>query len=262
LTAGHLERRYGLRVATPDRESVLNELEVLATLEHALIVEFLSIACALGLDLDAQDGGPTTDRGRDAASAASARAFTEMFHFKRVNRALVGSGRPPRMDRAEEVTTTSGQVLPIPPDQAGLERLLERERSLAAAVDDRYAEDAAALTTMFDGDELNEWRDVLVDNAPNHVGDLADLQTALDGVAPADFLRATRRTPNDGFEERMLEMNSRIYGVIVRALQGSFDPDFGVAGSFRDIATSLMTPMDDSNHLLVQRGLLPPFPLV
>ncbi|HZN84666.1 MAG TPA: hypothetical protein VFC01_33965 [Mycobacterium sp.] len=191
-------------MATPDRESVLNELEVLATLEHALIVEFLSIACALGLDLDAQDGGPTTDRGRDAASAASVRAFTEMFHFKCVNQALVGSGRPPRMDRAEEVTTTSGQVSPIPPDQAGFERLLEHERSLAAEVDDRYAEVAAVLTTVFDGDELNEWRDVLVDNA-NHVGDLADLQTALDGVAPADFLRATRRTPNDGFEERMLD---------------------------------------------------------
>jgi hypothetical protein len=42
-------------VATPDRESVLNELEVLATMDHALIVENLSIACGLGLDLDEQD---------------------------------------------------------------------------------------------------------------------------------------------------------------------------------------------------------------
>jgi hypothetical protein len=249
-------------VAAPNRESVLNELEVLATLEHALIVESLSVACALGLDLDAQDGGPTTDRGRDAASAASVQAISEMFHFKRINRALVGSGREPRTDRADAVTTTSGQVLPVPPDQAGLERLLERERSLAAAVDDRYTGLAAVVTTVFEGDELNEWRDLLVDNAPKHVDDLAGLQTALDGVAPADFLRATRRTANDGFEERMLEMNGRIYGVIVRALRGTFNPDSETAPAFSDVATTLMTAMDDSNHLLVQRALLPPFPPV
>jgi hypothetical protein len=183
-----------------------------------------------------------------------------MFHFKRINRVLVGSGRPPRMDRADAVTTTSGQDLPVPPHQAGLERLLERERSRAAAVDARYTGLAAVVTTVFEGDELTEWRDVLADSAPKHVDDLAGLKTALDGVAPADFLRATRRTANDGFEERMLEMNGRIYGVIVRALQGSFDPDF--RASLRDIATTLMTPMDESNHLLVQRGLLPPFPPV
>jgi hypothetical protein len=69
-------------MATLDRESVLDELEVLATIEHALIVEYLSICCALGHDLDAQDGGPTTDRGRDAAAAAAQLAQAEMTHFR------------------------------------------------------------------------------------------------------------------------------------------------------------------------------------
>jgi len=247
-------------VATLDRESVLNELEVLATMEHALIVENLSIACALGIDLDAPDGGPMTDRGRDAASAASAQAISEMFHLKRINRALVASGRPARMDRADGVTTASGQVLPVPPDQAGLDRLLERERSLAAAVDARYTGLAAVATTVFEDKERQTWRDLLVDNAPNHFDDLAGLLTALDGMAPADFLRATRRTANNGFEQRMLEMSGRIYGMIVHTLQGSFDPDFATAAPFREMATALMTLMDESNHLLVQQGLLPPFP--
>lgn len=35
------------------REQVLDELDFLATVEHALIVEYLSVYCALGYDLDA-----------------------------------------------------------------------------------------------------------------------------------------------------------------------------------------------------------------
>jgi hypothetical protein len=38
------------------REQVLDELEFLATVEHALIVECLSVHCALGHDLPADQG--------------------------------------------------------------------------------------------------------------------------------------------------------------------------------------------------------------
>jgi hypothetical protein len=243
-------------MATLDRESVLDELEVLATIEHALIVEYLSIRCALGHDLDAQDGGPTTDRGRDAAAAAAQLAQDEMTHFRDINRALVNSERSARLDRAERIAN-----MLVPPDQTELQRLLEREKAIAMAVDEGYTRLAPAVTThpVFEGERLDEWRIVIVENGPTHVDGLTALQSALDGLASAEFLRATRTTANDSFEQRLLDTNDRTYGLVVSAVRGTFDPDFAVSGAFRGIAISAMMTLDDSNRLLVQRGLLPPF---
>jgi hypothetical protein len=251
-------------MATLDREHVLDELELLATIEHALIVEYLSICCALGHDLEAGDGGPTTDRCREAGTAASVLAQNEMFHFKGVNRALVGSGRSARLDRAEGIPNTSGQPLPIPSDQAGLKRLLEREKAIATAVDERYRGLAPAVTThpVFEGELLDEWCTVILDNGPTHVDALAGLQSALQGVAAEEFLRVTRRSAEDSFEQRLIDTNDRTYGLVLSAVQGTFDPDWGVAGAFRGIAVSAMMTLDDSNRVLVQRGLLPAFPVL
>jgi hypothetical protein len=57
--------------ASLSREHVLDELEFLATVEHALIVEYLSVCCALGHDLEAGEGGPATESGRAGASVAA-----------------------------------------------------------------------------------------------------------------------------------------------------------------------------------------------
>jgi hypothetical protein len=78
-------------------EQVLDELEFLATVEHALIVEYLSVCCALGHDLAADEGGATTKQGRDAAGATSALALGEMFRLKHICFALIDAGRLPGM---------------------------------------------------------------------------------------------------------------------------------------------------------------------
>lgn len=63
------------------REQVLDELEFLATVEHALVVEYLSVGCALGHDLAPEEGGATTNQGHAAAGAASDLARGEMIHL-------------------------------------------------------------------------------------------------------------------------------------------------------------------------------------
>ena len=75
------------------REEVLDELGFLATVEHALVVEYLSVFCALGHDLEADEGGATTDEGRNAASAASTLAMDEMFRLRNISFGLVDAGR-------------------------------------------------------------------------------------------------------------------------------------------------------------------------
>ena len=56
------------------RDQVLDEVEFLLTVEHALIVEYLSVRCALGYDLDTAHGGPVNEASREAAAEANSQA--------------------------------------------------------------------------------------------------------------------------------------------------------------------------------------------
>ena len=246
-----------------DRDQVLDELEQLATVEHALIVEYLSVHCALGHDLEAEEGGATTEQGREASAVAAGLAQGEMFRLKDVNRALVAAGRSAQLGRASS-TDTGPTTIPLdPPTRAQLEQLRQREDDIAAAVDARYGRLRSAVTSdgVFDGDLLATVRSVL-DDGVTHSDALASFRDALGDVAPAFFLRAIRRATNDAFEQRLLDVSDRGYQAIVAALGESFaqeDPFAG--GAFTRFAVSGMTSLDDVHRLLVQRGLLPPFTL-
>ena len=123
------------------REQVLDELEFLATVEHALVVEYLSVACALGHDLTPEEGGAATRPGHDAAVEASELAVVAMFRLKSLNLGLAEAGRAVPLGRAAGVSSPSVAEIPLgPPSPAQLERLLEREVAIASAVEERYAE--------------------------------------------------------------------------------------------------------------------------
>jgi hypothetical protein len=91
---------------------------------------------------------------------------------------------------------------------------------------------------------------------------VAALRDLLGNLAPADFLRAIRREPTDAFEQRLLDLSDRSYRLVLVALQERFtSEDVFVSGTFRGFAVSAMEGLDESNRVLVQRGLLPPFTL-
>jgi hypothetical protein len=213
------------------RDEVLDELDFLASVEHALVVEYLSVCCALGHDLQQQDGGATTRQGRAVAGAAAALAIGEMFHLKGVNRGLVGAGRSPQLGRAASIASDSVAEIALgPPSRAELVRLLDRLGAIASAVDERYARLRPAVTSdaLFDGDLLGQLRSVIAEDGPTHVKTFATLRDSVGDLRP---------------EERFAQQ------------------DMFVAGSFRGLAVSAMEGLDEINRALVQRGLLPPFTL-
>jgi hypothetical protein len=248
------------------REQVLDELDFLATVEHALLVEYLSVHCALGHDLEPDQGGATTPEGQDAAGAASSLAQGQMIHLRRVNIALAAAGRPPQVGRAASISSDSvGEVALDPPGATQLQRLLEREEAIAWAVDERYGRLSPAVTSdpVFEGDLLHEMRSVIVDDGPSHAAAVTGLR-ALRDLAPAAFLRATRREAADAVESDLLDVSDRTYGLIVAAV-GAWFAGFAqndlASGQFRDWAVSTMFALDTIDSLLVRRGLLPPFTL-
>src|SRR5262249_10713028 len=96
------------------REQVLDELEFLARVEHALVIECLSVCYALGYDLGPDEGGPTTEPGSEAAGAAMSLAQqTEMFHLDDLNTALVHANRLAQLDRAVSIPGGPGSDIPL-----------------------------------------------------------------------------------------------------------------------------------------------------
>src|SRR5919198_2555272 len=96
--------------ATPlTRDEVLNELDFLASVEHSLIVEYLSVHCALGHDLEPADAGEAAHHVASAAQAASSAAQREMGQLATVKDALMSAGRPPlELVRASSIRGSSG----------------------------------------------------------------------------------------------------------------------------------------------------------
>src|SRR5262249_15175264 len=177
-----------------NREQVLDELEFLAKVEHALIVECLSVCYALGYDLGPDEGGATTRAGGEVAGAAMSLAQqTEMFHLDDLNTALVHANRLAQLDRAVSIPGGPGSDSPLaPPDLAQLQQLVVREQAIATAVDARYARLAPAVTSdpVFDGDLLNELQPIIVDRGTGHATAFAAITDPLAGLAPGDYLRA------------------------------------------------------------------------
>jgi hypothetical protein len=248
--------------ATLTSEQVLDELEFLATVEHALVVEYLTLSCALGHDLEVAEGGATSTQGREGARAASSLAQGEMFHLAGIVKALTDAGRTPALGRAASIKSASIPEVPLdPPTADQLRLLLDREKAISTAVDERYAALVPAVTSapVFEGALLETLHQVVVDAGGTHTRGFDSLRDALGDPPPPDFLRVPRRETNDTFEQRLLDVSDRVYRLVTTALGAQFaQPDtFG----FRDLATSAMDALDVNNHALAQRGLLPPFTL-
>jgi hypothetical protein len=224
-------------------EAVLLELDFLATVEHALCVEYLLIHAAT------------------AASPAAALAQDEMRHLHGVNRALGAAGRPPQVGRATSITGESmSEIALVPPSPAHLEGFLKRAREIAAAVDRRYARLRPAVApeaTLFEGDALEQMSFVL-DPGPDHATPIDSLDENLGGLKPESF-RAAARDPADDVERTLLRLSDRYYGLIVSTLEAWFAYESELSGILRGRALSLMDGLDEINGALVGRGLLPRF---
>lgn len=245
------------------RDQVLDELEFLLTVEHALIVEYLSVCCALGHDLATADGGPATESSRDAATTANGLADAQMLRVGQLVRALSGLRPTGALGRARAIVDATGTEIPLePPTREQLEHLLEREESIAAAVDTRYARLGSAMTVGGPEDAFSGDLRAAVERGTTHANAVSVLRDQLAGQPIADLLRATRRFGGTDAEKVLSRISDRTYALLLGALGnffGDLDSNSDLAGTFRLMALAAMDIMNDANRALVHAGLLPPF---
>lgn len=238
----------------------MDQLQFLLTVEHALIVEYLSVCCALGHDLRAEDGGPATQSARDAAIAANGLADAQMLRVARLTRVLQAAGHRPTFGRARSIhDPATGTEIPLdPPSADQLEHVLDREDSIAAAVDAGYARVSSVLAGTAAGDELL----AAVRDGTTHADAVAVLRDRLGTQPVGPLLRATRRFGSTGPEQVLARMSNRAYVDVVTALSAFYgDLDGKSSGEFRLAALRSMDQLNDGNRALVHAGLLPQFEL-
>lgn len=218
---------------------LLDELDHLATVEHALCVEYLFLDCAL------VDRGPGVNL-----------ALTAMFQLRRVNEALVMAGQAGNMTRAAQVRWTP-PVAFAPLDATQLVGVLEREYAIASAVDRRYAVAGSLLDAATELDpDLRDRIAGALEGGTGHADAFTSFREPLDGRPPAEYLRPVREPEGDG-ETTLQTVSLRQYGLIVRLLE----EHFAVADELTMLALAkdAMTTLDGILLLLAERNLLPRF---
>jgi hypothetical protein len=239
---------------------LLDDLNAVAGLEHAVVVEALVLRCALGADpaLD-QPSEPTA---ADIASAAMSMSQTAMFQFRRANDVIVLIGESPTTARATSFVDDAGVTVALdPPGGAQLAGYLTRLAALARALTRAYRALARSAPPSGSGPgEVSEAVQQLIDAASPYEAVVDDMQRALGGASLATLLRVTRRDPHTPLEEGLLAAGDRAYGLVLSLLlQGFQQPDPFVGGAFRRAAVDAMFLLDQANTNLVRGTVLPVF---
>lgn len=239
------------------REEILDELDHLGTVEHALCAEYLFLHCALGGDALARNPTDVDVAVQAAAATAFSLADREMRLLRRVNFALSTGGRRPNIRRATQVRREAQPPLALAPlTAAQLTGFLDREHAVAVAVDARYAR----LPTPSDPPAGGGFDEVLLDAigsvaeaGAKHAQSLGELRLALAELSPEQYLRAKRDTPADDFERGLRQIADDHYRLVLSTLDtGLAHEEFGISP-----AVSAMGNMGEAHARLVARGLLP-----
>lgn len=241
------------------REQVLDELVDLATVAHALCVEYLFMECALGHGVGSGAASPAPQVS-DAASDAHSLAVGQMRRLRAINDLLMAAGRDTELGRATELR----RAPPDPPiafaplTAAQLDGLLDREYAMATAVDARYT----ALRDGVDPAVVGELEGLsFMLDAINLTESFARLRDGLAGLSPGTYLYATRDVPADDRERGLRDLSDRYYAFVLTALRAGFANADVESQMIDNVAVGAMFSWDEINKVLVAAGLLPAFTL-
>ena len=243
-------------------DQVLDELDFLTTVCHAVIVEALTIQGAAGRSRPDDQFGPINDQAAGLAQVGSSIAQSEMFRLRRLNDALLAAGRPGETGRATSISSDSVpeiSLAPLTPEQ--FIDIVPREVAIGRALGERYARLMPAVTTapVFSGDLLTQIKAVIEDGQ-GYPAELAGYRDPLGGVPSGKVVRATRREAADDSERNLLDTSDRAYRLLVELLSFAFtQPPDGQLGFSLQPAVEAMNITDGINAELTRRGLLPPF---
>ena len=265
------------------RSEVIAELSYLATVEHALIVEYLFAVYSTTAPRLAPDYADAKTLVIIAASQEVFRvAIDEMRHFRWVNEALGILGAPPSVDRAK----TIGQP---PQPGSGRKMILNRKyidrpfalNPLSRATQDWFIRVEAPSQTAnqdLDGmyvailESINFQPDLfpersrvlpliklIIDEGQGHYSRFHTVKQSLASFPESDYLRVLSPVPPTPQQLKLLAVCDAYYHSIEEVVQITFSLGDQSGGLLLKAAVRSMESLHEASHLLASQGVMPQF---
>lgn len=253
-----------------DRERVTRELAYLATVEHALCVEYLyahySVKASLKPPVEA-------DAAALARSAAAHEVFQvaidEMHHLRWANEALGLLGAPPSVGRAAKLGRQLNQpfeLKPLTPQQ--LDWFIEVEapsQSINQGLDGMYVRLHVSIAEQPDlfpeHERLVPLVKLIIDEGEKHFHRFSAVKAHLALMRVEDYLRTLAAPEPGSSSASLVTLSDQNYAILIGLLQESFALGDRASGLMIEQARRAMYNLHELNHLLASRGIAPAFTL-
>ena len=276
-----------------DLNDILAELTYLATVEHALVVEYLYAYYSINTDAGTT-GAPGDDAVRARApriSAAATQVFAiavdEMRHLMWANLALrllggkpsVGRakviGEPPNPKRNNRRKLLKARIKYLkqpfalkPLDQATLDWFINVEapsQFINQGLDGMYVYILEALElhkdTIANAGQVIPVIKLIIDEGEGHWERFSRIKETLSGISEDDYLRPLSQDPPNADQQEYLNVCDYYYHVSVKAIELSLTLGDTAQAQFVDAAVRFMRSLDDMAIVLARQGYLPRFNL-
>ncbi|WP_030203784.1 ferritin-like domain-containing protein [Streptomyces sp. NRRL S-87] len=254
-----------------DRATVISRLKGLATVEHALSVEYLYAHYTLNAPRELPD---TASRLMRRIHAAAFEVFEvavdEMRHLRWVNEALGTLGEKPVVGRAAEIvrdTVHPFELRPLTPAQ--LQWFIDVEapsQQVGTGLDGMYVQLHRSIVKQPDvfpeADRLAHLIKLVIDEGEEHFRRFTAVKQHLAGLDPLVYLRTLRRPgAQDRLGRLLLDLSDLYYAALLGTLRATFALGDQAGGLLIGQARVTMENLHEINHLLASRGIAPRFTL-
>lgn len=269
-----------------NRDEAITELTYLATVEHALVVEYLYALYSVNAPAQrpAENAPALNKRTFSAADQLLRIAIDEMRHFLWANMILKLLGAGPSTGRASVIGARPTAGRKVYPAKKYLERefrlapltretlnwFIEVERPSQAVggdLDGMYvkllqsvAEPSSRSFTRDEQDRIVPMLKLLIDEGQGHYLRFDGVAKTLKGVKEARYLRPLNRTPTPG-QERLLKLCDDYYQTILEVIEVSFVLGAPAGDMLVREAVRSMDNLDDVARRLAAGGVGPRFTL-
>jgi len=273
------------------RNEVIEELRYLATVEHALCVEYLyahySLNCPPFLPITREDYSlnlplnlklvidkQQTEKVFAAAKEIFMIAVDEMRHLRWVNEALNLLNSPPSLGRADLIGRTFNRPFslePLSPEQLDWFINVEKpSKSINEGIDGMYVQLHTSIDRQRDQfpehDRLVHLIKLIIDEGGNHYERFMAIKGHLSGLEPTSYLRSLTDPLKGSYLARLQDLCNTHYELLLGILGQSFSLGHKAGGVLIEQARRQMFNLHETANLLASKGIninfkLPVIPL-
>lgn len=253
------------------RQEVIDELNYLATVEHALCIEYLYAHYSLNAPPRLPDMGVDEQTRHIFAAAHEVFmiAVDEMRHLRWVNEALDLMKQPPSLGRAQFIGREFNrpfQLERLTPEQLQWFIDVEKPSQIAGqGIDGMYIRLLASIDRQPEHfperERLLHLMKLIIDEGENHYERFLSVQQHLGGMSSDSYLRPLENSPSGTQFTNLQKLSDQNYSVLLGTLQVSFALGDRAGGMVLEQSRRAMFNMHETNHYMASNGVSARFSL-